>query len=104
MTFPRRATVLVIVASALVAGCGDDAPTDYSATTTDDFFAACTDATLDSVLHTRLCQCVIDELTSELDYATFVELSDAMAAEPAPPTAPEIVDVVADCVIEVGDL
>ena len=94
----------MIVASALVAGCGDDAPTDYSATTTDDFFAACTDATLDSVLHTRLCQCVIDELTAELDFTEFAELDAEMAAEPAPATSPIIIDAVADCVIEVGDL
>lgn len=100
---PLRAAIAVGVIATGVA-CGEETPSEYSAQNTDDFFAACTDATIDSVLHTRLCQCVIDELTTELDFEEFVELDEAMAAEPARPTASAIVDVVADCVIEVGDL
>ncbi len=101
---PLARVAAVLLSAVLIAGCGEDAPTEYSAQNTDDFFAACTDATIDSVLHTRLCQCVIDELTSALDYAEFVDLDEAMRAEPAPPTSAQIIDVVADCVIEVGDL
>lgn len=102
----RRSFAFSLVGAVLLLGaCGSDVPADYSAETTDDFFAACTEPVEDSILRTRLCQCVIDTIQVEIPYEEFVELDAELAVEePRIATPPVLVDVIARCVIDEADL
>lgn len=87
-----------------VSACAPEPQTEYSQQTEDNFFAACTDPVNDSILHTRLCQCVYQRMRVVVPYGRLVVLDEEMVADPELRLQPELVELIADCVIQEGDL
>ncbi len=110
MSLTRFVAPLVLAASVIgVAGCSEETQLDFVQDNADSFMAACTDTTEDALIQTELCQCVIDTAQVRLRFAEFDAFEASLTAEvaegePAPPLPPEIVEIVAECVIEVGEL
>ncbi len=100
---PPRLLLVALAVFGLV-GCSPEVQTDYDAQNSDNFFAACTDPTIDDLIYTRLCQCVIEEVRSTVSYDRFVELDDLMVENPEGAVPDEVVDIVADCVISEAEL
>src|SRR5215212_412108 len=82
--------VAVVGLAALVVGGilylrDEDPPSDYDARTEDDFMATCT-ADADSLGFTRaddFCQCAYDDIAARIDYDRFVEIDEALQADPS---------------------
>lgn len=108
MALPRFvALLLVIIVGA--AGCSEEAQLDFEQENADSFMAACTSTTDDVLLQTQVCQCVIDTAEARLRFAEFDAIEDELQIEveegaPEPAMAPEMVEIIAECVIEEGKL
>lgn len=100
----RLASALCAAALLLAAGCGEDAPSDYSAENKDAFLAACTDAVGDDLLQQRVCLCVFEESSNEIPFERFVEIDDVFAGDPVAPLPDDLAALVARCVIDEADL
>lgn len=87
-----------------VAACGGEEPTDYSDQNRDAFLAACVDAETDGLYEQRVCQCAYDEAAATIPFERFREINDTLA-DADPPVLPEdLLEVIAVCIIEEGDL
>ncbi len=103
--FPQPRVGLLVLAFGLVgAGCAPEPQTEYSQETEDNFFAACTDPLSDALLHTRLCQCVYQRVRIQVPYGRLAVLDEEMVADPELKLEGELVEIIAECVIEEGDL
>ena len=94
----------MLAAFALVVGCGSDPPTDYSEVTSDNFLTACTAPGEDSLLRTRLCQCVFDRALTQIPYDRFVAIDKRLTEFPESPLPGDLAQLIADCVVEEADL
>ncbi|MEZ5342946.1 MAG: hypothetical protein R2706_16335 [Acidimicrobiales bacterium] len=81
-------------------GCGDTEQTDYSSQNRDEFFAACTAPLTDSTLVTRICDCVFETAQKDLAYERFVAIENQLVADETAALAPEISQIIADCIKE----
>jgi hypothetical protein len=99
--------VAVVGLAALVVGGilflrDEDPPSDYDARTEDDFMATCT-ADADSLGFTRsedFCRCAYDDIRAEVAYDRFVEIDEALQADPS--AVPEAIDRIRTaCYVEV---
>ncbi len=71
--------------------------------------AACASTDDDPLIQTEICQCVIDTAQVRFRYSDFNAVETALTAEvaegaPRPTLPPELVEIVAECVIDVGEL
>ena len=87
-----------------LAGCAPEPQSEYTKETASNFFAGCTDPKSDSLLHTRLCQCVYQRMSVTIPYDRLAVLDAELAADPELRLPRDFVALVADCVIEEGDL
>ena len=92
-----------------LAGCGEEAPADYTAAHREAFLAACSSPLDDPRLLSDICVCVYDRLESEVSFTRFQAISDSLAILDAettdPPDMPdEVADAVADCFLSEADL
>jgi hypothetical protein len=99
--------IAVVGLAALVVGGilyfrDEDPPSDYDARTEDDFMATCT-VDAESLGFTRaedFCQCAYDDITAEIDYDRFVEIDEALQADPS--AVPDDVDRIRTaCYVEI---
>ncbi|MEZ5230262.1 MAG: hypothetical protein R2710_27440 [Acidimicrobiales bacterium] len=110
MPVARLVAPALFAAAALVAaGCSEEAQLDFQQENADGFMAGCASTTDDPVIQVELCQCVIDTAQVRLRFTEFEEMEAELKAEvpegePPPPLPPELVEIVAECVIEVGEL
>ncbi len=95
---------LAIAFSLTAAGCGDDVQTDYSAQNRGEFFAACTAPLSDRTLVTRICSCVFETAQKEIPYERFVEIENAIIADPVSPLAPDVAEIIATCILDEAEL
>lgn len=95
------ALIVVVLGSS---ACGDEAPTDYAEQNRKDFLAACADPLTDDLLDIELCQCVFDAIQAEIDFARFTEIEQTLVDNPRAKLPADVVELVADCVIELGEL
>lgn len=100
----RRSVWLIAGLGLVVAGCGTDTPSDYGAENREAFMAACVDGDTDGIFQQRVCQCVYDEAEATIPFERFVEIEDALTDDEEAALPDDLVDVVARCVIEEGDL
>lgn len=100
----RPFAAVVFAATLLLVSCGDEPPTDYTDQNRVDFLASCADPLTDQLMDIELCQCVFEAVQREIDFDRFVEIEELLAGTPAAPLPAEVVDLVADCVIELADL
>jgi len=89
---------------ALLAGCGTETPTEYGAENRESFLAACVDESVDGLFQQRICQCVYDEAEASVPFERFVEIEDQLRDDETAPLPDDLLDLVARCVIEEGDL
>lgn len=102
LTLPRLAALVLY---GLAAGaCAPEAQTEYSADTSTNFFAACSDPVGDDLLQRRICQCVYQRMEIELPYNRLVALDEELVTDPELKLAPTLVNFVAECVIQEADL
>ncbi len=76
--------LVVLAAGGILSLRDDDPPSAYDDTTEDDFMATCT-ADAEARAFTRpaaFCRCVYDRLVAEVPYDRYVELDEALAADP----------------------
>ncbi len=88
----------------VVSSCAPEPQVEYTLETQTNFLAGCVDPTSDSGLHVRLCQCLYQRLHVVVAYERLKVLDEEMVADPELKLQPEFVELIADCVIEEGDL
>ncbi len=98
------AVLAPVLALVVVAGCSPEPQTEYTKETASNFFAGCTDPKVDSLLQTRLCQCVYQRMNVSIPYERLAVLDGELAADPELRLPREFVSLIAECVIEEGDL
>lgn len=86
------------------AGCGVEPPTDFTADTRSGFMAACSRPLEDPQFVTEICRCVFLGAAGELSFDRFAAVDERLRADPEAELPAEIVDIIADCVIEVAEL
>jgi hypothetical protein len=92
----------------LLAACGAEPQSEYSEQNRNEFLAACTEPRGDTLLQIKLCQCIFDDLQSEVSYERFVEIEQELllvtgvAGSGGLPN--ELSQVIADCVVEEVEL
>ncbi len=99
----------VVAASGLAAGCSEEVQLDFVQDNADSFMAACTSTSDDSIIQAEICQCVIDKAQVRLRFSEFEAIEESLKVEvadgsPPPTLPPAMVEIVAECVIEVGEL
>lgn len=102
--------VLGVLGAAMgLAACGSSPQEEFLVENTDSFMAACTQVPNDPLMHTEICQCVIDRAQVVLSYPEFESFEAALLVEPEqgqaePELDPEMLDLIAECVIKVARL
>lgn len=66
--------------------------------------AACVDGPVDGIYQQRVCLCVYDEVEATMAFERFLEINEALADAENPALPEDLLEVVAGCVIEEGDL
>jgi len=84
--------------------CGGETPTEYSEANQEAFLAACVDDAVDGVYQQRVCRCVYDEARDAIAFERFLEINEALTDSEDAVLPDDLLDVVAACVIEEGDL
>ncbi len=106
----RRAPIPgFVLAVSLAVSCGGEEQIDFAQSNADSFMASCTSIDDDPILQTQICQCVIDTAEARLRFAEFDEMEAALKVEVAdgaapPPLPPVMVEIIAECVVEEGEL
>ncbi len=99
------AAAMVLGCALLAGGCGgSEEVTDYQDENRDAFLSACVNPVEDNLIDVELCQCVYDELESELTFEEFAVLEQTLVDHPERPLPSAVVDVVAACVIRAAEL
>jgi hypothetical protein len=83
--------------------CGSDAASDYSDETRANLLTACTDAE-DEAIVGDVCTCAYRAMRTRLPYERFAEIDRRLRDDPAAPLPEEVLDAVARCIVEVGEL
>lgn len=107
MTQRLRLSICVlagIVASLVLAACGGEGPTEYSADNRDAFLAACLDADVDGLYQQRLCLCAYEEVEASIPFERFREINEQLENVDTAALPEDLLEVLASCVIEEGDL
>lgn len=102
--WPVTAVLGLLALGALTAACSEEAPTGFTVDNETGFLAACTDLLEDDPLVSGICQCVIQRTEAELPFARFAAIDAELLNSPDGDLPPEITDIVAECVIDEGDL
>lgn len=95
---------LLVVCLGTLMSCGVDEPTEYSDENREAFMAACTDADIDGLYQQRVCQCAYDEAEATLSFERFREIEAALTDAEEPTLPEDLLDLLAVCIIEEGDL
>ncbi len=99
-----RIWLVAVAGSLLLAACGVDEPTDFTADNRSGFMAACTRSLDDTQLVTDVCRCVFAATSDELSFVEFSSIDRQLQENPEQELPEEVLDVIAECVIEVGEL
>lgn len=96
--------LLGLIGLALLAGACSEAEPQGFTNSRSGFLAACTDPIEDSRLTSSICQCVFDETQSELTFERFREIDETLVADLEADLPPEVLDIIAGCIIEAARL
>lgn len=86
------------------AACGAEEPAEYGDDNREAFLAACTDADGDGLYQQRVCRCAYDEAVATIPFERFREINDEFSLADEPVLPDDLLDVLAACIIEEGDL
>lgn len=104
---PWRSCLGVISSGLLLvvlSSCGTEAPTEYSVENQEAFMAACADAEVDGIFQQRVCLCVYEEAESTVAFERFLEINEQLEDVEDTSLPEDLLDLVAQCAIEEGDL
>lgn len=87
-----------------LAACSTDAQTEFTVDNESGFMAACTAAIEDTRLVSGICQCVFEQTEAQIPFAEFSATDDELVESPDLELPQEITDIIAQCVIEEGEL
>lgn len=87
-----------------LSACGTETPTEYSAENQEAFMAACVDGPVDGIYQQRVCLCVYEEAEATIGFERFLEIEGQLADVEDSELPEELLELVARCVIEEGDL
>ncbi|MEM7323021.1 MAG: hypothetical protein AAF531_08045 [Actinomycetota bacterium] len=105
MTVRTRGALLgSLLIAVLLVGCSEEDPTGFTVDNETGFLAACTAPLEDDRLVSDICQCVIQRTEAEIEFSRFSAIDADLLEAPDGELPQEITDIVAECVIEEGDL
>lgn len=97
--------LLALVAAPLLAvACSDEEPQGFTRDNQSGFLAACTLPLEDSRLTSAICQCVFDEGQVRIPFGRFAAIERELLEDPDQELPQELVEIVAQCVIEEAEL
>ena len=99
-----RIGVSLLAIGALLVGCGTETPIEYGVENRESFLAACVAESVDGIFQQRVCQCVYDEAEAVMPFDRFAEIEDQLREDGTAPLPDDLLDLIARCVIEEGDL
>jgi hypothetical protein len=100
----RPVSMLVVLGlSAVSVACGEGPPAAYTDRIRADLLAACT-AEDDPPIVGDICACTYRHLRVSLPFERFREIDEELRLDPFAPLPDDVLTVLAECVIEVGDL
>lgn len=88
----------------VLAGCGTETPTEFSVENQEAFMASCVDAEVDGIYQQRVCLCVYQEAESTIAFERFLEINNQLEDAEDPSLPDDLLELVAQCAIEEGDL
>jgi hypothetical protein len=98
-----RWRALLLVLPVLLAACGSDGPSDYSEETRSNVLTPCATDT-DRPIVGDVCACAYRSIRTRIPYERFEEIDEQLRSSPDAPLPDDLLSVIADCVIEVGEL
>ena len=98
----RLAPTAVLLAVALTS-CGSEGPGDYSDETRSNVLAACVGDT-DRPIVGDVCTCAYRAIRTTLPYERFDEIDRHLRERSDAPLPDEVLELIADCIVEVGEL
>ncbi len=101
---PLPVAGILVASGLLAAACTEEVPTDFNADTRTGFMAACSRPLDDPRLISGICQCVFDETQVEITFDEFVAADQRLVADQEQPLSDELNEIIADCIVEEGDL
>lgn len=99
----RLLRVVAMVGVLLVGGCGSDPPADYSDENRTNVLAACASDT-DRPIVADVCACTYRSIRTRLPYERFAEIDAELGGRPGAALPPDVLELMAECIIEVGEL
>ena len=93
-----------MVCFGMLVSCSVDEPTEYSDENREAFLAACTDTDTDGLYQQRVCQCAYDEAEATIPFERFREIEAELVDAEEPVLPDDLLDLLATCIIEEGDL
>lgn len=104
----RLAPVLALLApvalvAALVSGCGEGPPAAYTDETRSNVLAPC-HAETDPAMVGDVCACTYRSIRTGVPFDRFRQIDQQLREDPTAPLPDDLVELLADCVIEVADL
>lgn len=101
MTRRLVVSALVLVGALGAVACGEEqAEVDF----TEDFLTACSDPLEDARLVGDICQCVFERSQRTIDIERWQTLDEELKANPDQGLPPELVELLADCIVDEGEL
>lgn len=98
----RLAPVLAVLLAVTVA-CGEDEPTQYSGNTRTNLMVTC-EAEGDLPMVGDVCACTYRSIRTRLPFARFRQVDQELRNDPEAPLPDDVLELLAECVVEVGDL
>lgn len=96
----RTLALLLLAASTIVIGCGDDSPGEYDASTREAFMSGCVeDDTNDDLVD--VCECTYETAVEELSFERF-EAAEQRLQEGSPEIADDISEIIVECIRQVS--
>ena len=108
--------LLSLLILCLAVGCsGPEVVSDFTSFNKEAFLAACTQTTADVAIDdseavidpkatTDICNCVFNQMSSDMDFEEFEELDELLVANPKMPLPAEMRTFISDCLITELDL
>lgn len=93
-------TAAFLLLVALLAGCGDDGPSDYSDATRDAFMAGCLEDNTDPDL-ADVCECTYDTAVDELPFEQF-QAAERRLQQGSTDIPDEISEIIIECIRQVS--
>ena len=95
----------MVIGGLLIAACGSDTDqTNYNAANRDAFLAACTDSSLDDRLVRNVCECVYEQIESNMEFEELEALEGSLQLDALRSLPDDVAEYVAECFVAEAEL